>query len=201
MTVRHRQTGYELYAKLPEEFFSAILLLPLTEKRRRVLRAIASGHQTRLGLTWADTEDSDEIDVATFAAGVALWRAAACGRTTILWGGRRSIAWEWIMLAAEVVSKAQPEFRSDFRVEMMTGRGREPTPPWRLQMPNGAAALRYDGALPEDISRGVDEHGGRADVLIGDFGWASSEHIAEALRVVECDALVSLVDLPHVAPA
>lgn len=189
MMVLRRRTGWEHLANDPVRFFEEVLQLQLSNMQVAQLNAIADGRRTRLGLVWTG-ELGPHADEATLAVGVALWRAAACHRPTVLWGGRRSIASAWMDHTILIIQASRADFRHDFRMR----RGPEPEDTWGLLLPTGAWAIRYDGALPGDARAAAQALGNRVDVLIGDFNWVDGEELTAAFEFADQhDALATLV--------
>lgn len=188
MMVRRRRTGWEHLDKDPALFFEKVLLLKLTDAQVRTLEAIADGDHTRLGLVWDHFNTPEEVDglpnltinEPTLACGMVLWRAAACHRPTLLWGGRRITAEQWAQHTATILGGARPELRNGAR--LVTGTTERPG---GLLLANGAWAMRYDGPYHEDALAAAESLGYCADVLIGDFQWVGQESCAAAGNYVK----------------
>lgn len=189
MMVQRKNTGWEGLRDSPELFFTKILNIMLTSAQLDTLKAVSHGDNLRVGLV-CDLDTKPIIDEARFAVGVALWRAATWHRPTIIWTGRRRVAGAWIGLMLDVLTKASPEFRTDF----LARRPADTSLPWGVLMPTGCWALRYAGAFTEDAIQTANALGNRADVLLGDFDWVDELAVKAALEYAnEFDALVTLV--------
>ena len=188
--VLRKKTGWEGLAETPELFFKNILGIDLPRDKRMILSDVVNRREMRVGLVW-DPKDQDAMDDASFAVGLCLWRAATQHRPTVIWCGRRSVASAWIDHCIYVLSKASAEFRNDYKLIRETAKE---SGPWGIIMPNGAWALRYDGAFAEDGVRAAESFGNRVDILIGDFYWVDTVDLDAALDLAEeNDAVTTLL--------
>ncbi len=189
MMVLRKKTGWEGLADNPESFFTNILGMSLPRDKRMILLDIVHRSELRVGLVW-DPKDDTAIDDAAFAVGLCLWRAATQHRPTIIWCGRRSVASAWIDHCVHVLTKASQEFRNDYKLIRETSKLGQ----WGILMPNGAWALRYDGAFVEDAISAAESFGNRVDILIGDFYWVDNTDLDAAYDLAdEHDAVTTLL--------
>lgn len=163
-----QKTGWESYSQEPATFMQEVLQMHVAPRSKARLMKLMATDERRIGLVWKG-HDADE-DIATLTVGIAIWRAATQGRSSILIGGRPSIAEGWHQHACLVLNDAANEIKRDFLVI-----GRE-----GLRCVNGAWLLRYDGPMKDDYWTSYDV-APKADIIFGDLEWANRDTIDEAL--------------------
>lgn len=180
MIAMRKKTGWESYAQEPASFMQEVLNIKLSPRSKARCLSIIAGDDRRVGMVW-EGMDSDE-DIATFTAGLVIWRAATQGCNSIIVGGRPSIATGWHQHVCLVLNHAATEIKRDFLVAGRHG----------LRCVNGAWVMRYDGPLHEDYWESTDA-APEADIILGDFEWIDKDMIDEALDDAEHSDAMSLV--------